>query len=72
MVKGALSPIATASGMVNMANETNDMMNKELIEATEPSSSYIAKKKKAMTKKKAMMDDVSFADAVERRLNRQA
>jgi hypothetical protein len=72
MVKGYLSPITTASGMVNMANETNDMMNKEIIEATEPSSSYIAKKKKAMTKKKAMMDDVSFADAVERRLNRQA
>lgn len=72
MAKGYLSPIATAAGMANMVNETNDMMNKELIEASEPESRYLAKKKKAMMKKKVMVDDASFADAVERRLNKQA
>jgi hypothetical protein len=72
MVKGYLSPITTAAGMSNMVNETNEMMNKELIEASEPESRYLAKKKKAMMKKKAMVDDASFADAVERRLNKQA
>ena len=47
-------------------------MNKELLEAAEPEYRYLAKKKKAMMKKKAMVDDASFADAVERRLNKQA
>lgn len=72
MVKGALSPIATAAGIVNMASEANEMADKELLEAAEPDSRYLAKKKKAAMIKKARTDDASFAEAVERRLNKQA
>ena len=70
--KGFIDPVNTAYGMANMVIETNDMANKELLEAAEPDSRYVAKKKKAAMIKKARIDDASFAEAVERRLNKQA
>jgi hypothetical protein len=65
MVKGALSPIATGAGIVNMVNETNELMDKELIEAAEPDSRYLAKKRKEMK-------EASFQNAVEQRLAERA
>lgn len=69
---GFFSPVKTGYGIATAVNEQNDLMNKELIEAAEPDSRYLAKKKKAAMIKKARTDDASFTEAVERRLNKQA
>lgn len=69
---GFFSPVKTGYGIATAVNEQNDLMNKELVEAAEPDSRYLAKKKKAAMIKKARTDDASFVEAVERRLNRQA
>lgn len=61
MVKGALGSIPTAAGIANMVSETNEMMDKELLEAAEPDSRYLAKKRKELA-------DEKFQDAVERRI----
>lgn len=61
MAKGALNFIPTAAGIANMVSETNEMMDKEILEAAEPDSRYLAKKRKALA-------DEKFQDAVERRI----
>lgn len=46
LASGFFSPVKTGYGIVTAVNEQNDLMNKELLEASEPESRYLAKKKK--------------------------